>query len=161
MKVKSPCEGIKTKEDAIARLVELEAYRRLEGVSFDFGTGLIKNELSFGTEEAYWKIEVLFLRDLIEDWLENTKYPPKVNHKRRLNRHARKRVGKRKILKLAKVADWAVGYNDGETRYRRFYISGSRKYAKWRTNHVVRNNTSFPLIGNGYRKCFGYWDVIF
>ena len=40
----------------------------LEGVPFDFGTGLIKNDLSYGTEEAIWEMEQQDLEEIIEFW---------------------------------------------------------------------------------------------
>ena len=50
---------------------ELEAYRRLNGQSFDFGTGLIKWD-DPKSENIYWKMEQQDVENYI-DYLENKK----------------------------------------------------------------------------------------
>ena len=62
---------IKTKQDAINALQEIRAYQDLEGLPFDFGNGLINNDLSYGTEHVYWKMDAKVLEEIIEDWEED------------------------------------------------------------------------------------------
>jgi len=151
--------NIKTKQDAINQLKEIEAYRSLEGSPFNFGNGLINNELSYGTEEAYWKYDSRTLEDLIEYWDWN-KYKRKVKNNR-LNHYARKIINKRKLIKLSKTSSWNIYYDEKENRYIRCYYSGRKGYAKWRSKRVVRKRNDFPLKGSGYRKCFDYWYTVF
>lgn len=85
----------------------------------------------------------------------------KIKKKYKQNRYARKQITKDKLIKLSKITWWVVGYNDGEKRYKRYYESGRKGYAKWCSKRKVRNSNNFSLKGNGYRKCFDYWDCIF
>jgi len=152
---------IETKQDAINQLKEIEAYRNLEGLSFDFGNGLIQNDLSYGTEEAYWEMDIQDLEDLIEYWDYDIKSQSKKKHRQRLNKHIRKMIGKRKLIKLSKTSSWTVYYNEEENRYIRCYYSGRKGFAKWCSKRAVRNRNDFSLKGAGYRKCFDYWDTVF
>jgi len=104
-------KDIKSKEDAIIALEEIRAYQELEGFSFDFGNGLIQNDLSFGTEHVYWKMDAQVLEDIIEDWEEDIewenwlKYQSKNKYKKqKLNRYYRKTIGKRKLVNLYKTS---------------------------------------------------------
>ena len=159
---------IKTKEDAIIALEEIKAYQELEGLSFDFGNGLIQNDLSYGTEHVYWKMDAKVLEEIIEDWEEDIEWAnwlksqsKKKYKKQKLNRYYRKTIDKRKLIKLSKTSWWIVYYNEKENRYIRCYYSGRKSYAKWCSDKTVRNSNDFSLIGAGYRKCFNYWYTVF
>lgn len=66
-------EELERKTDAINQLKEIEAYRELDGEDFDFGTGLIKNEMRQGSEDAYYEIDLQNLKDTIIFWEFNNK----------------------------------------------------------------------------------------
>jgi len=113
-------------------------------------------------------MDIQDLEDIIEDWEEDIEWEnwlksqSKNKHKKkRPNRYYRKTIDKRKLEKLAKILWWTVGYNDGEKRYIRYYISGRKGFAKWCSRRAVRNRKDFSLIGTGYRKCFNYWYTVF
>jgi len=162
-------KNIKSKEDAIIALEEIRAYQSLEGLPFDFGDGLIQNDLSYGTEHVYWKMDAQVLEDIIEDWEKDIEWAnwsetqsKKKKHKnKRLNKHLRKIIGKRKLINLFKASWWIVYYNEKENRYIRCYYSGRKGFAKWCSDRAVRNRNDFSLIGAGYRKCFNYWNIVF
>lgn len=144
-------------EEYILDLEEIKAYRALEGVSFDFGTGLIENDLSYGTEEAIWEMEQQDLEEIINKW-DGQKFNPK-KKKYKINYYDRKQIDRIKLRKLATHV-YTIYYDNKEGRYKRFYISGCRKYAKWCTNRAIRHRNDFPLKGSGYRKAFDYtWCI--
>jgi hypothetical protein len=144
-------------EEYILDLEEIKAYRSLEGVSFDFGTGLIENELSYGTEEALWEMEQQNLEEIIDNWDSEKQNTKKKKHK--LNHYNQKQIDKIKLKKLANHV-YTIYFNDKAGIYKRFYISGCRKYAKWCTNRTIRHRNDFPLKYSGYRKTFDYsWCI--
>ena len=146
-------------EEYILDWIELEAYRTLEGVPFDFGTGLIKNDLSFGTEEAYWEMEQQDLEEIINNCGHEKQESKKKKY--RLNHYKRKRIDRIKKEKLAKISWFPVWYDEDKKQYRHLYLSGCRKYAKRQTNKIIRNTNNFQLKGSGYRKTFDYWNTLF
>ena len=152
-------------QEYILDWIELDAYRSLEGVPFDFGTGLIENELSYGTEEAIWEMEQQQLEEIIDFWEVEKTWSRWLKSKNRKKKHKLNHYKKNHIdkIKLKKLYDYVytVYFNEAEQRYKRFYLSGCRKYAKWCTNRKVRNADDFPLKGGGYRKTFNYWWVVF
>jgi len=152
-------DNIKTKQDAINQLREIEAYRSLEGLPFDFGNGLIKNDLSYGTEEAYWEMDIQDLEDLIEYWDWN-KQEHKIKNIR-LNHYARKIITKNKLKKVYDTGSYFISFEESTNRYKRFYLSGVKGYAKWCSKRAVRNSIDFPLKGTGYRKVYNYWYTVF
>ena len=151
---------IKTKQDAIDTLEEIRAYQNLEGLSFDFGNGLIQNDLSYGTEYVYWKMDAQVLEDIIEDWEYDYKSQSN-NSRQRPNKHYRKIIGIRKLKKLLKSSCYTVYYNEKENRYVRWYLSGRKGFAKWCSDRAVRNRNDFPLRGAGYKRCYDYWWQVF
>jgi len=146
-----------TKEDLIIDWNELEAYRILNGQSFDFGTGLITWDAPC-SEDVYWKIEQQNIENIIND-MEKYKYISKRKTKRR--KYKTKDIDIQKLKKLIFVSSYFAQYNENKNRYCRIYLSGCRKYAKWLTNRVIRHSNDFPLRGNGYRRVVGYWDILF
>ena len=159
---------IKTKQDAIDELEEIVAYQNLEGLPFDFGNGLIENDLSYGTEHVYWKMYAQILENIIEDWEDDINcrkwlksQSKKKYKKKRLNKYFRKTIYKRKLVNLSKTSWWIVYYNEEQNRYIRCYYSKRKGFAKFCSNKAVRNRTDFSLKGAGYRKCFDYWYTVF
>ena len=144
---------------------ELEAYRRLNGQSFDFGTGLIKWD-DPKSENIYWKMEQQDVENYI-DYLENNyQNKNKINKtsqniRKRLNKYNRKQIDKIKLKKLSKISWWNCYFNEEENKYVRCYLSGRKGYAKWCSKRIVRHRNDFSLKGNGYRKVYDYWNCIF
>lgn len=153
----------KTKEDYEILLQEIKAYRSLDGQDFQFSNELVINdgEFHYGSEDGYLGIEQQYLEEIIHwwDWCREP-YKYKVL-KYKLNRYYKKQLEQKKLKKLSKIA-WPMAYfNEDKLRYVRCYLSGSKGYAKWCSKRKVRNVNDFPLVGNGYRKVFDYWNTIF
>lgn len=148
-----------TKQDYIDQLNEIEAYRSLEGQPFDFGTGLIQNDLSYGTEEVYWEMDVQDLEESILWW--DYSRPKNYKKKPKRRKYKTKDIDKSKIEKLSKQAWYIAYYYEKENRYIRCYYSGRKRYAKWCSDRAVRNSNDFPLKGGGYRKVYDYWWTVF
>lgn len=154
----------KTKEDYEILQQEIEAYRTLDGLSFQFGNELVINdgEFDYGSEDGYLGMVAQDLRELLEYWdKDNRKQKLKNKNKIRLNKYERKKIDQQKLKKLSQLNWWAVYYYEQEDRYIRCYLSGGKKYAKYCSKRKVRNSNDFPLRGNGYRKVFDYWWTIF
>jgi len=151
----------KTKEDYEILQQEIEAYRTLDGLSFQFGNELIINngEFGYGSEDGYLGMDAQNLCELLEYWDEDNPVKKKKNkNNKRLNKYERKKLTQQKYKKLSQLKRWwTVYYNEDEDRYIKIYYSGRRKYAKYYSNKKVRNTNDFPLRGNGYRKVFDYW----
>lgn len=147
-------------EEYMLDLEEIKAYRSLEGESFDFGTGLIENELSYGTEEAIWEMEQQDLEETIKWWNGNKEHT-KRKRKYKLNHYFKKQIDSIKLKQLSKVSWFPVYYSDSKKRYIRCYLSGRRRYAKWCSNRAVRNRNDFSLKCAGYRKVYDYWWCVF
>ena len=139
---------------------ELEAYRNLNGQSFNFGTGLITCDSS-KSEDVYYKMEQWDIENDI-DYLENN-HQNKTNQKikNRLNKYGWKQIDKIKLKKLSKISWWNCYFNEEENRYIRCYLSGRKGYAKWYSKRIVRRRNDFSLKGSGYRKVYDYWNCIF
>jgi|GEM_PF-1877285 len=154
----------KTKEDYEILQQEIEAYRTLDGQSFQFGNELIinDNEFGYGSEDGYLGIDAQNIREVLEYWHEDqiVKRKNKKN-KIRLNKYERKKIDQQKLKKLSELSWWVVYYCDDRQRYIRCNYSGRKKYAKYCSKRKVRNSNDFPLRGNGYRKVFDYWWTIF
>lgn len=145
----------KTKEDLIIDWNELEAYRTLNGQPFDFGTGLITNNSS-ESEDAYWEIEQLDIENALDDLEDVYLYRSKRKKKYKLNHYNKKFIDRVKLKKLSNYA-YTIYFNEEKGRYKRFYLSGCKQYAKWCSDRVIRNRNDFPLKGGGYRKAYDYW----
>jgi hypothetical protein len=63
--------------------------------------------------------------------------------------------------KLKKISDFAYTcyYSEDLQRYKKYYLSGRRKYAKYCSKKKIRNakNDAFALKGNNHRKLYDYW----
>ena len=137
-------------------LEEVIAYRELEGVPFNFGTGLLHWDFIYGTEEAYYKMRIeaeLVEREAISLKTRQTSRPtPPPTY------HARKKIDQEKIKKLQRVGWWLTGKQEGY--YKRYYYSDRRKHIKKMANKKVRRAKD---IGNhaNYRKVTDYWWLLF
>jgi hypothetical protein len=136
---------------------EIEVYRKLAGVPFDFGTGLITDD-STQSEDVYWKMEQENIKNQIWDLFNQKNRKTKYKYK---NKYIRKQIGKNKLKRLSKVSWWFAYYDKDKGRHIRCYESGRKKYAKWCSDRAVRNRNDFPLKGGGYRKVYDYWWVVF
>ena len=147
-------------EELYADWDELETYRRLNGQSFDFGTGLITWD-DPKNEDIFLKMEQLDIENYMDN-LENN-HQNKFNQKirKRLNKYSRKQIDKIKLKKLSKISWWNCYFNEKENRYIRCYLSGRKGYAKWCSKKAVRHRNDFSLKGNGYRRVYDYWNCIF
>jgi len=145
------------KEDIQILINELEAYRILDGRPFDFGTGLIENDSSFGSEDVYYRMDIQSLEELLLDYkVVNTK-----KKKVRLNRYARKKIRNRRLNRLNRTKTITVSYSDDKRRLIHYYESGRRGHAKWRSRKVVRKSSDFSTKkSNSYRKLYDYWNDI-
>lgn len=148
----------KTKEELIIDWNELEAYRILNGQSFDFGTGLITDD-SNESEDTYWKIQQQDIESALDGLEDKGGVYKQKKYKRRKSRT--KDIDNRKLKKIARVSWFPVSYSEDKGRYLRYYVSGRRKYAKWLTNKTIRHTNDFPLKGNGYRRKVDYWWILF
>jgi len=148
----------KIKENINIEIEEFETYRNLDGDAFDFGNGLIKNDMSFGSEDVYYKITINSLKELLYE-LEN-KHIKQKNKKPRVNRYKRKKITKYKLEKLYKKSWMQVYYSEKKQRYIKCYISNRKKYAKYCTNRKIRNGNSnnFKMLKScSYRRVYDYW----
>lgn len=134
-------------------LEEVMAYRELEGVPFDFGSGLLHWDFIYGTEEAYYKIrietELAHRKESSRQTLRPTSLPIY---------RTRKKIDQKKIRRLWDVGWWLSGKRDGY--YKRFYYSDRRGHIKKAANRKVRKATDIGNYGN-YRKVYDFWWQLF
>jgi len=148
-------------------LVEIEAYRELDGQIFTFGGYEMRNdgEFNLGSEDVYYKMDAQGLKDAILD-LEYEKkiifYNRQDKTKQiKINKHQLKNKHKNKLKNLNKYTWWTTYYHEDLDYYERFYLSGRKGFAKLISKRIVRHRYDFALKGNGYRRCFDYWYCIF
>jgi hypothetical protein len=147
---------LKTKQDYIEQLKEIEAYRSLDGLPFDFGTGLIPNEMSLGSEDAYYEMDIQNLEGIIEYWdyVDDTKKRRK--YKDKLFKYYKRKIDQKKLSKLYNETWWAV-QDCGEYK-KRCYIGSRTTFLKKYSNKIVRRYVNEVSVkGNGYRRLFDYW----
>lgn len=145
-------------------LADIQAYRDLQNTPFDFGTGLITND-NKESEDAYYEIEEQNLECFIDNIVSDRKKIKLCNHNRS-NGYFRKQKAKKRLEKLAKQGVYFVyeaeNKESGKKYFKKFYLSGCRRYAKRETNRKVRQSKNdFKLKGCGYRKKFDYWNTLF
>ena len=148
-------------QDIINDLIELDAYRILSGQSFDFGTGIIKNDSKI-SEDVYYKMQQQELEELLFN--KNNYIPQNKNKqkKHRLNKYERKKITYKRLKKLHSISLYTCGAYEKNGRLTRFYLSGRKGYAKWCSDRKVRHgNKEFCLRGGGYRKVFDYWWTVY
>jgi hypothetical protein len=152
-------------------LKELEAYRTLEGRPFDFGHGDVPNDLTFGTEEAYWEMEIQEIESVLYDYCDDLimYYPDtnNINHKNKSttkkNRYLNKLKSKEKLIQLNHTANWIyVSYDEDKKYYsRRFSGQKVKRDTKQQSRRRVRNRvkalSDFSIKGCEYRRLYDYW----
>src|SRR5574344_1073491 len=141
----------KTKEDYEILQQEIEAYRILDGLSFQFGNELIinDNEFGYGSEDGYLGMVAQDLHNVLEYWHEDNSIKKiKNKNKKRLNKYERKKIDQQRLKRLSKLSWYTAYYYEDENRYIKIYYSRRRKYAKYCSNRKVRNTNDFPLRGN-------------
>jgi hypothetical protein len=89
-------------DDLYGLLIELDAYRRLSGQSFDFGTGMISDD-SIISEDVYYKMQQQELEELLYDKINYI--PRKKKKKNRLNKYERKKISLN-VLALRHGRNW-------------------------------------------------------
>lgn len=149
-------DELKTKEDYINQLKEIEAYRELDGENFDFGNGLIINEMSQGSEDAYYEMDIENLNDVILYWELNNEEKETNKSNSKLNSHSQKVIDNRKLNHLEKISWRLVVDKDGFKQ--RCYRGGRSKYLKQISNKQVRRyDKTLPSKGGAYKKVFDFW----
>lgn len=154
-------QELKTKEDYINQLEEIEAYRSLDGEDFDFGTGLIINEMSLGSEDAYYEMDIWALEDVIEYW-DYPIHTKRKKRKKRENKYARNRKYKDKLWKDVEK-DWTHVWMNGKwyqegTHPKRYYRGKRSTYLKKQSNKKIRQyKGDFAPKGDGFHKVFDFW----
>lgn len=147
---------MKTKQHYIDLLNEVEAYRSLSSESFDFGTGLIINEMSYGSEDAYYEIDIQNLKNTIEFWdyLICKKYN---KNKMRMNKHARKRKQIEKMKRLSEDNNWYPVYHNG-VYLERYYRGGRSAHLKRQSSKIMRQyKGDFCPKGSKFKLVFDFW----
>jgi hypothetical protein len=144
-------------------LNEIRAYRNLESEIFDFGEGEMEIEGWYGSEDAYLSMS---LPEYYDDYFEYDNLTQKdlenenKYKKQKLNRYAKKQIGKEKLKKLYNNGGWwTVGKYD--THLRRYYRGSRSKYLKKLSNKKVRKSKGLSGKSNIYRKVFDYWYKLF
>jgi hypothetical protein len=153
-------EDLKTKQDYINLLEEIESYRSLDGKDFDFGTGTIVNDMSYGSEDAYYEMDIQTLEEIIKWWEYDNK--PKIKHKLRYkpSRYYLKEKERKRLNYLSKVS-WHLVIERDDFK-QRCYLGKRSAYLKKKSNKKVRKyNRGLPIKGNTYRKIFDYWWEMF
>lgn len=82
----------------------------------------------------------------------------------KLNKYDRKRITRKKMKKLHDNGVYFVSCksSDKGEYYQPLHLSGCRKYAKKRTNRILRKSRNdFNLRGCAYRRKFDYWWTLF
>ncbi len=147
----------KTKQDYIEQLKEIEAYRSLDGLSFDFGTGEILNNMEW-SNDAYYSMDIQDLESVIEHWDFNSGDKKRSNRKQRLHKYYRGQIDQVKLQRLSTMTWWAVMECEG--RYKRCYIGSRTSFLKKVSNKIVRKYEGNLSNGNQYRRLFDYkWEI--
>lgn len=167
-----------TKEDYIDALNEILAYRALDGEDFDFGNGLITNEMSLGSEDAYYEMDIWTLESLLECWdcsycrARNVE-DKKKKHKHKPNRHKLNSKHKNKTIKNSKRNDYYPVYwkasgvidkygdydeTNSKGHYKRYYRGSRSKFLKKLSNKKIRNYRGYvENKGNKHKRLYDFW----
>ena len=145
-------------------LIEIEAYRQLNGQPFDFGHGEIANE-SLVSEDVYYKMQEEAINELYYDDYDDIIV--RIRQKKRIsttrhNRYLCKLKSYQRLLQLRDFA-WHITYYD-EDKKRYIRCCGGMKpkrNAKQASRRRVRNRIKhlqeFTFKGNDYRRLYDYW----
>ncbi|MET3505504.1 hypothetical protein [Halalkalibacter oceani] len=144
-----------TKQDYIDQLNDLLAYAELEGEDFDFGTGLIVNEMSMGSEDAYYKMYIQALMEKMEFLhIDNSK--SKRKKKKRLHKRDYKKKEKERLKKLSEISWMNVNNREG-WKQRSYRGKRSRHFKKQSHRKIRRYKGDISLKGNMTNKIFDFW----
>ena len=151
---------LKTKEDYICLLKEIEAYRELDGEDFDFGTGIINNDMSYGSEDAYYEMAIWELESIIDYW--DCDNPNSKHNKKRDTKYARNRTFKNKLWSMVDQ-QWTHVWMNGkwfeEGTYPKRYYRGKRStHLKRQSSRKIRRfKGEFQTKGNKHKRVFDFW----
>jgi hypothetical protein len=144
-------------------LIEIEAYRRLNKETFDFGHGEIENNSSV-SEDEYYRMEQAAINELYyDDYDDIIKL---IRQKKRISttRHNRYLCKLKSYQRLKQLQDYAwhiTYYDEDKKRYVRCYGGMKPKRdAKQASRRRVRNrmkHLEFTFKGNEYRRLYDYW----
>lgn len=146
----------KTKDDYVQLLNEIIAYRELDGEDFDFGTGLIKNDMSLGSEDAYYEMDMCTLENIIINWDFNQEAKHRKKHEQKPHkRHYQKRE-KDRVSRLSKIS-W-IKVIEREGWQQRCYRGKRSRYLKRQSNKKIRRyKGKLPPKGSTHYKIFDFW----
>lgn len=148
---------LKTLNDYILQLKEIEAYRELDGQDFDFGEGLIINEMSLGSEDAYYEMDIQMLEDKIMHYdYEDECNKVKSNNKYKLHRRDYKQKEKKRLEFLSKVS-W-IGVMERSGYLQRCYRGKRSAHLKKQSNRKIRYyKGDISSKGRMCHKLFDFW----
>lgn len=150
---------IKTKQDLINAFNEITSYRSLDGEDFDFGTGLIVNESSFGSEDGYYEMDTQYLLDLIENFdYESRNFVRRNKH--RLTKRDRIEKERNHIEKLSRIS-WSAVHDRDVWKKRCYRGSRSSFFKKVSNKSVRRYKGELHNKGGSYKKIFDLWNIIY
>ncbi len=138
-------------------LEEVLAYRELENEYFDFGEGDMKMTGVYGSEDAYYEMDIENYIDQVES--RAVEYKPKTKIRKRTHPYYRKKIDQRKMRKLRDEIWWGVRKkvsDNGDVYYKRDYVSSRRKWIRKRANKKVRKTNNVGNHGN-YRRVYEFW----
>lgn len=158
-------------EETELDLIEIRAYRALQSAPFDFGTGIIYYDDTYGSEDAYYEMYEQELEDYLDGliWKRRFNYNhpdniPKKKFKKRLNKYLRKKITLQKYEKLGKILRhgcYGVYYDKQKQRYTRIYLSGRRKVIRKESEKKVRKTNNFKFNGSNFKKVHDFWYELF
>ncbi len=148
---------LKTLNDHIFQLKEIEAYRELDGQDFDFGNGLIINKMSLGSEDAYYEMDIQVLEDKIANWeYKNRHNKPRNNSKYKLHRRVYEQKEKKRLEFLSKVSRMNVMERSGCLQ--RCYRGKRSAHLKKKSNRRIRYyKGDISSKGRMCHKLFDFW----
>lgn len=157
-----------TKEDYEILLQEIRAYRELDCAEFNFDGEPIRSTGEFGSEDAYYEMDIQDIEELLLYWDDFCTNKP-TKRKKKQNRYNRKMYYKKvkHLRNIKNINPWCIYVYDFDTDTYRYW---EKCYAQRRELRSIGNNTirsmkpgkeEFPLKGGGYKKVYDYWNDIF
>lgn len=140
---------------------EIEAYRDLESATFDFGEGNMKIEGWYGSEDAYYEMDIQnHYENQLDDYISNNFTSEEdINFNRlswRNNQHYKMMIDKSKLDRLYDIGSWWTVADRGKYKIRH-YVSARAKHYKKISNKSIRKYKGVIPKGNQYRKLYEYW----
>lgn len=149
----------KTKQDILDEFNEINAYSKLDGEDFDFGTGLIINEMSLGSEDAYYEMDLQSLEEALEYW----DYKRPVEKKKKKHKPTKRYFAekeKRDLKRLHEISPESVW--DRDNWLKRGYRGSRSAHLKKVSNKKVRRyKGELSKKGTDYRKVYDYWYILY